>query len=702
MSRNNVKITDSDIAHAEAILFGNEVDFGDDKGERKTFIKNLDTIDLQAVPGSGKTTVLLAKLLVLEKHLPFEDGSGILVISHTNTAVDEIENRIGKYCPKLFKYPNFVGTIQSFVDQFLAIPYYIQRFNKRPYRIDDEIYREKTERFAETAIEGFLRQDQNNAKYYLRLKNIVNKYRFDMQDNSLVILDNLNGKALDFKKPKGNTKPENYRDFSVNEKENIKKWLKCFKRQIMIDYGVLHFDDAYFLAKCYLQRYPKIKSLLQSRFHYVFVDEMQDMDEHQYKLLEQLFYDDGNCSSVYQRIGDKNQAIFSGEVKVEETWRNRLNVLSLTGSCRLSPSIAKVVEPFGLPRLPINGGNTTNNDGTENNIPPNVIVFDDDSKEDVILKFCELVKKYKEEGRIPEDHEYPIKAIAWRKGDNNTFGLKSYWSDFEPSATKSKTNYPNLKSYLIFSKRDDLQNKRLKGIHKNIVNALLKLLHLEEITNSENKNRSFTISSYHKYLKEEQLEFFEKLQLEVFLWSRDIYAGKTEEVYKRIKKIVPQFLAIFNKTLDKAAEFVNDEGPDEISDLVETSDTGKARDNIYQCEKTNIKIKVGTVHSVKGETHTATLYLESYYGNDGTKQNPISYESQRLSGQFNGDNISNQVGKRTKQSARMVYVGFSRPTHLLCFAVHKDRFYKKIFENNGWSIVRVDSSVKSSVVYFKS
>ena len=38
--------------------------------ERLDFIKSFSTIDLQAVPGSGKTTALLAKLIILETKLP--------------------------------------------------------------------------------------------------------------------------------------------------------------------------------------------------------------------------------------------------------------------------------------------------------------------------------------------------------------------------------------------------------------------------------------------------------------------------------------------------------------------------------------------------------------------------------------------------------------------------------------------------------
>ena len=86
-----IEITDNEIEETEKLLLPNGLSF--DK-ERRDFIKNLTTLDLQAVPGSGKTTALLSKLIILGNKLPLDDGAGILVISHTNAAVDEIKNRI--------------------------------------------------------------------------------------------------------------------------------------------------------------------------------------------------------------------------------------------------------------------------------------------------------------------------------------------------------------------------------------------------------------------------------------------------------------------------------------------------------------------------------------------------------------------------------------------------------------------------------
>jgi DNA helicase-2/ATP-dependent DNA helicase PcrA len=135
-----IEIKDKHITEAEQIFInGNEFD----KTERIPFIKNLDTIDLLAVPGSGKTTALMAKLYCLSKQLPFKDGSGILVLAHTNSTVDEIEKELKKHCPNLFEYPNFIGTIQSFVNKFLANPANLIKYDTYLYKVDDEIANKK-------------------------------------------------------------------------------------------------------------------------------------------------------------------------------------------------------------------------------------------------------------------------------------------------------------------------------------------------------------------------------------------------------------------------------------------------------------------------------------------------------------------------------------------------------------------------------
>jgi len=430
-----INITDGDIVYPERVLLSRGQEFDD---ERRIFIKNLQTIDLQAVPGSGKTTALLAKLLILEKQLPFDNGSGILVISHTNAAVDEIKNSIAKYCPKLFSYPNFVGTIQSF--EFLAIPYYLNHFKKKPYRIDDEIYYERIESY-------YNRMPYSGAKSWLDRKNdplsFLKNLRFDIELN---LTEGINGKTS-------------------LKSENNSTTFKLFKKMKckLLEWGYLHFDDAYFLANLYLKEFSQINKLLQKRFRYVFVDEMQDMDKHQYDLLEKVFFDGGSSISKYQRIGDKNQAIFNGSAKLDDIWKAR-TILKLKGSYRLTKEVANIVKHFGLEFVDIDG-RFINSSGS--NLIPYLIVFD--NPENVLPKFTELIKENK-----LGDEKYPFCAIGWRADyiyldkekinpDKSKLTVKCYLPNFEKEEHRPKEDYFYLESYLLHYDKD---KKTLESVRK--------------------------------------------------------------------------------------------------------------------------------------------------------------------------------------------------------------------------------------------
>lgn len=667
-----IDITESDIEYAKKILLAEGQNFDD---KRRAFIKNLEVIDLQAVPGSGKTTALLAKLLILERKLPFADNSGILVLSHTNTAIDEIKHKIKLYCPKLFRYPNFIGTIQSFVDEFLAIPYYTTICKKKPVRIDNEIYEERVNHILQNRWLPKYNLSLDDLKKIQNIKmanqDLFKNIRLDTNDvGEIILIKELNDKEkLNVKKPRG-------ADYSNEEKEKLYKWFLSFKKNILKQ-GILHFDDAYFLAKAYLFHFPKIKEIIQKRFSYVFVDEMQDMETHQYDLLEKLFYDDGNSTSIFQRIGDKNQAIFNNIESNEVNWIDRGNNLVLTNSHRLSSKIANVVKSFAL-----NNPNNFDIIGlNECDIKPHIILFDDASKERVIPKFAELVKGFKEEGRLIDYGKYPIKAICWNAKWKSVTELRitNYFPTYKKDNTKSKQDYDTLKDYLLFYDRN---SQTLKSIKNNIINAFLKVLRFEDIF--DDNKRYFTKYILFKTLKEKYLEEYQKFNLKLYHWSMFILKGKLDEAYNEIKSYMNDFIKIFDKTktLTISSSFFNQES----QTLQVPDNTEQLKDNNLYTEG-DINIEVATVHSVKGQTHCATLYLESFFYKDGTK----SYESERLKEAFLG-NVIQSPTKRVQQSLKMVYVGFSRPVNLLCVAIHKDRFTQYLSQINReiWEIKEID------------
>lgn len=114
------------------------LDFTDDDC-RSVLLEN-GKVDVQAAPGSGKTTVLAARLYLLGRKWKSE-RQGICVISHTNTASREIRLRLAGTVEgnRLLGHPHFIGTIHAFVNQYLALPS-LRSVGTSVDGIDDELF----------------------------------------------------------------------------------------------------------------------------------------------------------------------------------------------------------------------------------------------------------------------------------------------------------------------------------------------------------------------------------------------------------------------------------------------------------------------------------------------------------------------------------------------------------------------------------
>lgn len=84
-----------------------------------------------AVPGAGKTTTMAQRFARLTRNTSCADRRGVAVLSFTNAAATEIEEKAriveGDLTP-----PNFIGTIDSFLRRFLVVPYIKSRLNVVP------------------------------------------------------------------------------------------------------------------------------------------------------------------------------------------------------------------------------------------------------------------------------------------------------------------------------------------------------------------------------------------------------------------------------------------------------------------------------------------------------------------------------------------------------------------------------------------
>ncbi|RTY97107.1 ATP-dependent helicase [Flavobacterium sp. RSP49] len=748
-----IEIEDIHILEAEQI-FINGSKF--DKEERIPFIKNLETCDLLAVPGSGKTTALMAKLYCLSKQLPFDDGSGILVLAHTNVAVDEIEKKLKKHCPNLFEYPNFVGTIQSFVNKFLANQACFEKYGSYIKRNEDDfIYKDILKKVKSKKGSAYwVVYNAAKSKYNKLDKDFILKYDYQINEEEAekIILNLQNAKFLntklalnyDYKKIKDSNLSEFEKKIAIefnkildlNAKENSALFdvIKSFKYNEKNSYftserlnynlqtstnsgkelkeifeesynsGNLIFNDSFRLGNEYLCNYPQIKTILQKRFKYVFIDEMQDLEKFQIDIIDEIFFE-SDSSTIIQRIGDKNQSIYNNVREICD-WITRqakepkkYKDLSLQNSLRLNKTIGKLVDCFVLER---SGGYTVrglfnfkNEIGisneklnAENEIPPHLILFTNETKHMLKDKFEYLIKDFKldclEIIKDKKSEKANFKIVAWNtvwdseKKEDGKIRLIDVFPEYSKEAKAKKEYFTTLSKYLQLF---DQEKKTLESARKSILNALTTVLYYQKIRFSISQ----LMDSIKTYRNDDGEEFYENFKQKLYLWSFDIAILKDYEVvFNSVKNFIEtdfKYWFLIELT-SESKEFIS---TFTIEIILEKEDI----------DETKLNFDIASVHSVKGQTLIATMYIETAY------DKPV-YETLKLKEASKNKSKKKQEskthplhfephsceGSNAKQALKMMYVGFSRPTHLLCFAVLKENVKDDLekFKNAGWKI----------------
>lgn len=638
--KNMLEITDSDIRKAEELFLPSGCFFDD---ERRKVVETLNTVDVLACAGSGKTTVLAAKLAILSTKLPFPDGRGICVLTHTNVAIKEVTTRLGVKGSLLLDYPNFFGTIQAFVDRFLAIPAYCHKFGKRPVRIDSEVFNEVVGRrfyYLGSAARYWIKQRHDPLE---DLKSI----RFCC-DNLDVLVWELTGKAV-FKNP-GKALTD----------------LLNFKRELLSQ-GILCYDDAYSLAFDYVrQNESKLRQVFSNRFRFVFIDEMQDTDVYQQRLLNKIF--DKN-EVIVQRIGDINQSIYN-VVKEDVVWELEPKCLNLCGSKRFSCAIAEKMDTLSI--QPMNMQGNPNIDS----IKPKVLVFTDATIDRVLPTFGNIIEQCDLQNKC-ENKTY--KAIGWvgKSHEQGYRTITSYWPGFMGVRKIKQSEHDTLIGYLKQGLNTQIAVDGANYYRKIFLRMFLKALRVSEVKDVQN-DRNFSEKSFVDYLKKIVPDFYDELNVKMAEWSFKIQNGI--DVSEEVKNfIICDFAKIFKFDCRKLDNFL------ELSNMkhlfVNATTVGEEQLNSERyMHSGDVIIDVATIHSVKGETHTATLYLETYYK---------GYDLSRILDNLCGVSCSPKSSK--KSTMKMAYVGMTRPTHLLCIALHQTSINNHEDELNaqGWECIHV-------------
>lgn len=622
-------VNDADIIAVEKLLLPNSCHFSE---EAKKIINCWSNKEILACPGSGKTTVLLAKLKLLADRMPLENGRGVCVLSHTNVAVNEIKEKLGDSASTILGYPNFAGTIQTFVDKYIAFPF-LKQITDAPIRVIDKFDFSK-------ALYAIINEKYKVLSNFIAYKR---KKSSDIYSDKIVFLSALysdNGNLC----VKINGKP---RKLAGATTQSAKDYLKAVK-DLLSEEGMIRYEDAYLYAQQALEKYKNcLSNLISKRFQFVFVDEYQDCSEIQRNILEQLFT---KGETIFQKIGDVDQAIYGNYDEYTSDWQVSSDPLLMTDTNRYGQEIANLLTRIRITQEPINAIKGTTG------IQPVLLVCDDQTRENVVSAF---VKEIGSNGLNRQNGVY--KAIGMCKNVNGV-KISDYWKDFRAN-TKNRDGicYPDFIARIC----KESQNGNLYKIEKDVRKLLCQIYRCHKIESKNQKSEhTYNLSSMKQHLSNKYADIYNSFILG--LTTLPDYQYCTVETH------------IKNDLLSKLPDFaVMENLPEWFMNPGQQQKKVSAMTNVFHDSETGIDIHFDTVHGVKGETHDATLYLETErkQGTDLKRIMPL-LENKEL-----------EQGDIYEKSRKCVYVGFSRPRSLLCVAIGSGIYtkHKKVFVD--WKVI---------------
>lgn len=237
---------------------------------------------VQASAGSGKTRVLTESVRRLLEEAP-KARFRILCVTFTNKAAEEMQARL-QDAPGS-KQRLFIGTLHAFALDLLHARKQELGYQEMPHIIEREADRKAVLAQAIQSTPSIAHHYDGPEKDQAKL--LDNCLRFiSKQKRKLVWLDE---------------DTTEYADWSAERVSLYLNYNTYLRNQNLIDY-----DDILLLAWRILTEHPRVAKLYRQLYHYVLVDEAQDLSFAQYELLRALC---GDQLRNVMMVGDPKQAI---------------------------------------------------------------------------------------------------------------------------------------------------------------------------------------------------------------------------------------------------------------------------------------------------------------------------------------------------------------------------------------------------------
>ena len=228
--------------------------------------------------GSGKTRVLTYRIAFLLNDLQ-ADPSSILAVTFTNKAANEMKARVEQLCPNQTQFLT-VSTFHSFCAKFLRRNASYVEFPSSFTILDEDDVEKMVKDIC--AEKGYKKADP-------------------FVKSALHFIDKCKTKGL---------YPENV-SLSDRPGSDQKECLEVYEKYEQTKRSMLSFDfdDLILVTLKILENFPEVRERYQRRLRHILIDEYQDTNDVQYKLINLLV---SGRTSVYV-VGDPDQTIY--------TWR---------------------------------------------------------------------------------------------------------------------------------------------------------------------------------------------------------------------------------------------------------------------------------------------------------------------------------------------------------------------------------------------
>ncbi|MBT2216471.1 UvrD-helicase domain-containing protein [Virgibacillus dakarensis] len=574
--------------------------------------------NIVAGPGSGKTTVLIAKCALLIKQ-NLNSNKGICLITHTNVAVDEIKAGLKKVGIDDIEYPNFIGTIQEFFNTFFTKKAFHLLHGEKKFRVlDDEEYQEKFNELFQ----------KRKPEWYTYSSPGINRANPKIKVSGDLIFH-----------------------ITSNANQSYKNVFEgCI--QTLFSQGFVNNIQCLELTKWYIERYERqIITAIQNRFKYVLLDETQDTSLMQYDLLKRLF---SNQKVSFQKFGDPYQALYNIFEGNEDAWipskETDVRYYEVSETSRFGTSIANILKNVCIEKYDI-----FQSLDLVQSFNPYYIVFE--NEKDLLLQYRGLISSCEGESELFSQSKRKDAIISTFHGS-----LARLFSEYiKPSAStkpgRSESTVKKTYNFLVGLLSQEIGSSfmDLKEKVDECLNCRIRLSKCIKQIINRNSTRDSIISNLEEVLK----HFTDKCKAHFSIVNVDI----------QIKHFRQSFI-------------------NASSEVVKTPSS---------------EFHIGTIHSVKGETHRSTLLVLNTIFEDFSGGNVFSMFNllkEYLVGSYIDPNhIVNEMERNeTIKSLKLAYVAMSRPTHLMAIAlpaylVSEDDDILKRMNDNGWRRYEQSSGV---------